>query len=36
MSWAQILSPSKASFDSILPLIKDAHASAVIKFNKNS
>lgn len=34
MSWVQILSPSKSSFDSILPLVKDAHASAVAKFNK--
>jgi hypothetical protein len=34
MSWVQILSPSKVSFDNILPLIKDAHASAVVKFNK--
>lgn len=36
MSWVQILSPSKSSFDSILPLIKDAHANAVIKFNKKA
>jgi hypothetical protein len=34
MLWVQILSPSKSSFESILPLITDAHASAVIKFNK--
>jgi len=34
MSWVQILSPSKSSFESLLQLIKDAHASAVIKFNK--
>ncbi len=34
MSWVQILSPSKASFENILPLIRDAHASAVVKFNK--
>jgi len=34
MSWVQILSPSKSSFDSCYPLIKDAHASAVMKFNK--
>lgn len=34
MSWVQILSPSKSSFDSIFPLIKDAHASAIVKFNK--
>lgn len=34
MSWVQILSPSKSSFESIFPLIKDAHASAVINFNK--
>ncbi|MHA2936889.1 DUF6194 family protein [Vibrio sp. RC27] len=34
MSWVQILSPSKASFENILPLIRDAHANAVVKFNK--
>ena len=34
MSWVQILSPSKGSFEDVLPLIKDAHASAVVKFNK--
>lgn len=34
MSWVQILSPSKSSFNTILPLIKDAHSSAIIKFNK--
>ena len=34
MSWVQILSPQKPSFESILPLIKDAHANAVINFNK--
>ncbi|KMT66933.1 DUF6194 family protein [Catenovulum maritimum] len=34
MSWVQILSPSKASFDLILPLIKDAHAIASLNFNK--
>lgn len=34
MSWVQILSPTESSFESLLPIIKDAHASAVLKFNK--
>jgi len=34
MSWAQILSPKESSFTEIHPLIKDAHANAIIKFNK--
>lgn len=34
MSWVQILSPSEQSFEKTLPLIKDAHASAIVKFNK--
>jgi hypothetical protein len=34
ISWVQILSPSTSSLNSILPLIKDAHANAVTKFNK--
>lgn len=36
MSWVQILSPTKSTFDSVLPIIKDAHASAVVKFNKKT
>lgn len=36
MSWVQILSPTKPSFEALLPLIKDAHASAVVKFNKKT
>ena len=34
MSWAQILSPEESTFSEIYPLIKEAHANAVIKFNK--
>ena len=34
MSWAQILNPNETTFTDIYPLIKDAHANAVIKFNK--
>lgn len=34
MSWAQILNPEKTTFMEIYPLIKEAHANAVIKFNK--
>lgn len=34
MSWVQILNPSELHFTKILPLISEAHRSAVIKFNK--
>ena len=34
MSWVQILNPDASAFENILPLIREAHASAVIKFNK--
>ena len=34
MSWVCILSPSAETFERISPLIEDAHANAVIKFNK--
>lgn len=34
MNWVQILNPSEAVFSEILPLIEEAHASAVVKFNK--
>lgn len=34
MSWVQILNPSQNIFDSLKPLITEAHANAVIKFNK--
>jgi hypothetical protein len=35
MSWVQILSPSKASFETLFPLIKEAHKNATIKFKKH-
>ena len=34
MSWAQLLSPSQAMFDTALPYIVEAHGLAVTKFNK--
>ncbi len=34
MGWAQILSPTKARFIEIFPLIQEAHAAAVVKFAK--
>lgn len=34
MSWVQILSPSNSSFEAITPIINNAHARAVVKFNK--
>lgn len=34
MSWVQILNPSESKFTEILPLLTEAHASAVSKFNK--
>jgi hypothetical protein len=34
MSWVQILNPSEATFSEIIPLVEEAHASAVVKFNK--
>lgn len=36
MSWVQILSPSESGFVEILPLINEAHANAVSKFNKKT
>lgn len=36
MSWVQILSPSKAKFNEMVHLISEAHANAVIKFNKKT
>ncbi len=36
MSWVQILNPSKPKFEEICGLIAEAHASAVIKFNKKT
>lgn len=34
--WVQVLSPSKSTFESILPLISEAYSNAVIKFNKKT
>ena len=34
MAWMQVLSPKINTFDSILPLIAEAHSNAVKKFNK--
>lgn len=34
MSWVQVLSPSESKFESILPLITEAHSNAVIKYSK--
>ena len=34
MNWVQILNPNEAAFTEILPLIEEAYASAVVKFNK--
>lgn len=34
MSWVQILNPDKEKFNELLPLLKESHANAVIKFNK--
>lgn len=32
--WVQVLSPSQSTFESLFPLIAEAHANAVVKFNK--
>ena len=34
MSWVQILNPDREKFNELLPLLKESHAKAVIKFNK--
>lgn len=34
MNWVQILNPTETAFKEILPLIEEAYASAVVKFNK--
>jgi len=34
MNWVQILNPTEAKFFEIIPLINEAHASAILKFNK--
>ena len=36
MSWVQVLSPQKVTFEKIIPLIADAHSNAVLKFNKKT
>jgi len=36
MSWVQVLNPSAPTFESLLPLITEAHENAVIKFNKKT
>ena len=36
MSWVQVLNPSVSMFEDLLPLIAEAHANAVIKFNKKT
>ena len=36
MSWVQILNPTETTFESIVPLIGEAHSNAVIKFNKKT
>lgn len=36
MSWVQILNPSSSRFESLLPLIAEAHSNAVIKYNKKT
>ena len=36
MGWAQILNPSRERFEGILPLIGEAHAVAIEKFNKKT
>lgn len=36
MSWVQVLNPSESTFESILPLIAEAHSNAVDKFIKKT
>ncbi len=36
MSWVQVLNPSQTTFESLLPLITEAHSNAIIKFNKKT
>lgn len=33
MGWVQILSPSRSSFDAMMPLLKEAHSRAAAKFD---
>jgi hypothetical protein len=34
MSWVQVLNPSSATYNELLPLLTQAHANAILKFNK--
>lgn len=34
MSWIQILNPSRDKYNELIPLLKEAHANAVVKYNK--
>jgi hypothetical protein len=36
MGWAQLLNPSRERFESIFPLIEEAHRAAALKFMKKS
>ena len=36
MSWVQILSPKKNTYEKVLQLISESHSNAVIKFNKKT
>ena len=36
MSWVKILNPDKNKFEKLLPLLKEVHSNAVIKFNKKT
>jgi hypothetical protein len=36
MGWAQLLNPSREGFESIFPLIEEAHRAAALKFMKKS
>jgi hypothetical protein len=36
MNWVQILSPTESKFAEIIPLINEAHASVMLKFNKKT
>lgn len=35
MGWAQILNPTRASFDQLQPMLDEAHRAAVIKFERS-
>ncbi len=34
IAWVQVLNPNQATFESLMPLIAEAHSNAVVKFNK--